>query len=299
MSSEGFESSDQARHAKPLRYAQTVTFDGPLPLELGGALPKVTVAFETYGTLSAAKDNAVLIAHAISGDSHAARHDAEDDPGWWDIVVGPGRPIDTNRYFVICPNLLGGCRGTTGPGSANPATGRPYGPDFPMLTIGDMVEAERRLLDHLGVDRLRAVVGGSMGGHQALAWARRFPERVGGVIAIATSPRLTSQALAFDVVGRNAIRRDPHYYGGQYYGEPHGPEVGLAIARMIGHITYLSQEAMTRKFEANRLQPHDIAAEFEKTFSVGSYLGYQGAKFVERFDANSYLALSMAMLRVR
>ncbi len=289
------DSSDSARHAKPLRYAQTATFDHALKLELGGELPGVTVAYETYGQLNGARDNAVLVCHAISGDSHVAQHTADDDPGWWDVVVGPGKPIDTDHLFVVCPNLLGGCRGTTGPGSTNPVTGEPYGHDFPTITIGDMVETERRLLDHLGVERLRAVVGGSMGGHQALTWATRWPERVRRVIALATSPRLTSQALAFDVVGRNAIRRDPDYHDGRYYGLEHGPEVGLAIARMIGHITYLSREAMTQKFDANRLQPRDEAVEFEKTFSVGSYLGHQGRKFVERFDANSYIALSTAM----
>ncbi len=191
--------------------------------------------------------------------------------------------------------MLGGCRGTTGPGSISPATGKPYGRDFPSITVGDMVEVQRRLLDHLGIRQLLAVVGGSIGGHQALTWATRHSDQLRGTVAIATSPRLTSQALAFDVVGRNAILRDPHFHGGQYYNKPHGPGVGLAIARMIGHITYLSREAMTEKFEANRLQPRDVAIEFEKTFSVGSYLGYQGTKFVERFDANSYMALSLAM----
>ena len=210
-------------------------------------------------------------------------------------MVGPGKPIDTERCFVICPNLLGGCRGTTGPSSTNPSTGIPYGPDFPTITIGDMVEVERRLIEHLGIEKLLLVTGGSMGGHQALTWATRYPERVACVVALATSPRLTSQALAFDVVGRNAIRRDPRYHGGQYYEEKHGPEVGLAIARMIAHITYLSREAMRQKFEADRLHPRAVAMEFEKKFSVGSYLGYQGSKFVERFDANSYMVLSMAM----
>ncbi|HYB91591.1 MAG TPA: homoserine O-acetyltransferase [Candidatus Binataceae bacterium] len=287
--------SDSIRHARPLRHLQTATFDDSFALELGGTLPSVTVAFETYGRLNAARDNAVLICHAISGDSHVAGHNAEDDPGWWDIVVGPGKPIDTDRYFVICPNLLGGCRGTTGPGSINPSTGKPWGNDFPAITVGDMVEVERRLLDRLGVKKLLAMVGGSLGGHQALAWAARYPDQARGVIALATSARLTSQALAFDVVGRNAIRSDPHFHGGQYYGEEHGPELGLAIARMIGHITYLSREAMTQKFEADRLEPREVVTEFEKTFSVGSYLGYQGSKFVERFDANSYIVLSTAM----
>ena len=290
-----FESSDTVRHARPLRHAQSVTFDQPLDLEEGGRLPGITVAYESYGQLNAAGDNCILICHAISGDSHVARHDNQDDPGWWDIVVGPGKAIDTNSLFVICPNLLGGCRGSTGPGSPNPVTAKPYGCDFPTVTVGDMVEVQRRLLDHLGVQQLRAVVGGSLGGHQALTWATRFPDRVRGVVALATSPRLTSQALAFDVVGRNAILRDPHFYGGQYYDKPQGPDVGLALARMIGHITYLSPEAMQEKFEADRLNPRDLAIEFEKKFSVGSYLGYQGAKFVERFDANSYVTLSLAM----
>ena len=295
MTANPFDSSDSLRHSKPLRYLQSLTFDVPFPLELGGELPRVTVAYETFGSLSPAKDNAILICHAISGDSHVAMHAPDDDPGWWDVLVGPGKPVDTDRFFVVCPNLLGGCRGTTGPGSLNPVTDAPYGADFPTITIGDMVEAQRKLLEGLGIHKLVAVIGGSVGGHQALTWATRHPEQVQAVVALATSPRLTSQALAFDVVGRNAIRRDPNYCDGQYYSHEHGPEVGLAIARMIGHITYLSREAMKEKFEANRLQPRDVSIEFEKTFSVGSYLGYQGAKFVERFDANSYLTLSMAM----
>ena len=295
VSQNPFESSDTVRSAKPLRYAQTVKLDQPLQLELGGQLEGVTVAYETYGQLNAARDNAVLVCHAISGDSHLARHEEQDDPGRWDIAVGPDKPIDTNRYFVICPNLLGGCRGTTGPGSLNPATGKPYGRDFPTITVGDMVEVQRRLVDKLGINQLLAIIGGSVGGHQALAWATRHPDRAHGVVALATSARLTSQALAFDVVGRNAILRDPHFHGGQYYDRPPGPAVGLALARMIGHITYLSLEAMAEKFEADRLKPRDVAIEFEKRFSVGSYLGYQGAKFVERFDANSYLTLSVAM----
>jgi homoserine O-acetyltransferase len=295
VNTSGFDSSDTVRSAKPLRYAQYLHFEAPLDLEKGGCLPKVTVAYETYGELSANKDNAILICHALTGDSHVARHDDRDDPGWWDILVGPGKPIDTQRFFVVCPNLLGGCRGTTGPCSENPDTGKPYGRDFPTITIGDMVEVQRRLMDHLGVRQLLAVVGGSLGGHQAMTWAIRYPDRVRGVVAMATSPRLTSQALAFDVVGRNAILRDPHFHGGQYYDRPHGPEVGLALARMIGHITYLSPQAMNDKFDADRLTPRDVAVEFEKKFSVGSYLGYQGAKFVERFDANSYVAISLAM----
>jgi homoserine O-acetyltransferase len=295
MASDLFDSSDALRHARPLKYAQSVTFAEPLELELGGRLPQVTVTYETYGTLSARRDNAVLICHALSGDSHVARHDEGDDPGWWDIVVGPGKSIDTDHWFVICPNLLGGCRGTTGPNSTDPETGRRYATDFPVITVGDIVEVQCRLLDHLGIPRLRAAVGGSLGGHNVMAWAVRHPQRIAGAMVIAASARLTSQALAFDVVGRNAILRDPQYRNGQYYDAGPGPLVGLAIARMLGHITYLSREAMTQKFGANRLQPREILTQFETKFSVGSYLAYQGDRFGERFDPNSYLTLTTAI----
>lgn len=290
-----YESSDSVRNAKPLKYAQYATFAGPFQLERGSHLPEVTAAYETYGTLSPNRDNAVLICHAISGDSHVARHCDEDDSGWWDILIGPGRAIDTNRYFVICPNVLGGCRGTTGPNSLNPATGRAYGPDFPLITIGDVVKLQKQLVNHLGIERLLAVVGGSLGGHMALTWATKYPDALAGCAAIATSPRLTSQALAFDVVSRNAILHDPGYHAGRYYEQGPGPKVGLAIARMLGHITYLSRESMMEKFDANRLSPRDVATQFETKFSVGSYLAYQGDRFGERFDANSYITLSMAM----
>jgi homoserine O-acetyltransferase/O-succinyltransferase len=288
------ESSDDVRHAKPLHHAQSLAIAGPFALEQGQSLDSVEVVYETYGTLNATRTNAVLICHALSGDSHVARHDETDDPGWWDLCVGPGKPIDTNRYFVICSNVLGGCRGTTGPKSTCPRTGKPYGGDFPTITVGDMVNLQLRLVDQLGIDKLLAVAGASMGGHQVLDLATRFPDRVAGAAAIATSPRLTHQALAFDVVGRNAILRDPHYAHGQYYDHAQDPRVGLAVARMLAHITYLSPEAMDRKF--NRPSPkRDLATEFETRFAVGSYLAYQGHRFVERFDANSYLVLSLAM----
>jgi homoserine O-acetyltransferase/methionine biosynthesis protein MetW len=295
MNTDIFESSDSVRHARPLRYAQYVTFDEPMELELGGRLPKVTLAYETYGRLNSNGDNAVLVCHALSGDSHVARHDDADDPGWWDIAIGPGKAIDTDRYFVICPNILGGCRGTTGPYSINPETGRPYGADFPVITVGDIAETQRRLIDHLGIGRLRGAVGASLGGNMVLAWAMRYGDRLAGAIAIGTSARLTSQALAFDIVGRNAILRDPAYQNGQYYDQGPGPVVGLAIARMLGHITYLSLEAMTQKFDARRLDPREIQTQFETKFAVGSYLAYQGDRFGERFDANSYITLTTAI----
>ncbi|QNN20793.1 homoserine O-acetyltransferase [Planctomycetales bacterium ZRK34] len=290
-----FTSSDDARTARPLRHLKSYELSAPLSLERGGELPEVTVAYETYGQLNAARDNAILICHALSGDSHVAAHDADDDPGWWDLVVGPGKAIDTDRYFVVCPNVLGGCRGTTGPNFPNPATGKPYGADFPLITVGDIVETQKQLVDHLGIDRLHAVIGGSLGGHMTLTWARRFPERVDNAVALATCARLNSQSLAFDVVGRNAILLDPNYRGGQYYQHDERPSVGLAIARMLGHITYLSREAMTDKFDPDRHSPRRLQTAFETHFSVGSYLAYQSDRFVERFDANSYLTLTMAM----
>jgi homoserine O-acetyltransferase len=295
MTKSNFASSDSLRTAKPLTHALDVRFEGTQELELGGSLRDVNVRYETYGRLSPNRDNAVLICHALSGDSHVARHDDKDDPGWWDVAVGPGKPVDTDRYFVICPNILGGCRGTTGPNSVNPETGNRYGRQFPTITVGDMVTVHKRLLDHLGIPRLRAVVGGSLGGQMVLCWADRFPGSSAGYLPIATASRLTSQSLAFDIVGRNAILRDPDFHDGQYYDRPHGPDTGLAIARMIGHITYLSRESMQIKFDTDRHSPRDIPTSFEKRFSVGSYLGYQGDRFVERFDANSYIVLTLAM----
>ncbi len=297
---DSFDSSDSVRSGKPLKHVQCVTFDEVLRLEHGDELPQVTVAYETFGKLNAQRDNAVLVCHALSGDSHVAGHGVDDDgkdddPGWWDSYVGPGKPIDTDRYFVICANILGGCRGTTGPHSIDQRSGRPYGADFPVITIGDTVAVQAKLIDHLGIDRLLAVTGGSLGGHMALWWATHLPQRIKGTIAVATSPRLTSQSLAFDVVARNAILRDPDYRAGQYYDRGPGPQAGLAIARMLGHITYLSRESMIEKFDADRLNARDIRTEFETRFSVGSYLAYQGDRFVERFDANSYLTLSMAV----
>lgn len=291
---EGPPSSDDLRSANPLREARTWVSAEPLDLERGGHLPEVTVCFETWGEIDGAKGNAVLICHALSGDSHVTRHDSEDEPGWWEILVGPGRPVDTDRYFVVCANVLGGCRGTTGPNFVAPSTGSPYGADFPVVTVSDMVEVQKRLLDHLGIERLRSVIGGSLGGLQVLTWATEQPERVESAVVVAAAPRLSSQGIAFDIVGRNAIRGDPRFAEGQYY-DGTGPEAGLALARMLAHITYLSDESMRAKFDATRLQPRMIDTEFESTFSVGSYLAHQGDRFVERFDANSYVTLSTAM----
>jgi len=295
MSADFLSSSDSDRALRPLPRARLVTFSEGLDLQLEGRLEEVTVCFETYGELDPQADNAVLICHALSGDSHVARHEENDDPGWWETIVGPGKPIDTEQYFVICPNVLGGCRGTTGPNTPNPATGRPYAQEFPSITICDMVSLQKKLVDFLGVSKLLAVIGGSMGGQMVLAWAAEYPESSKSYIPIATASRLTSQSLAFDIVGRNAILHDPAFRDGQYYGQPKGPNTGLAIARMIGHITYLSRESMQLKFETDRHNPRDVSTEFEKRFSVGSYLGHQGDRFVERFDANSYITLTLAM----
>ncbi|MEJ2109052.1 MAG: homoserine O-acetyltransferase, partial [Acidobacteriota bacterium] len=255
MTTEKYLSSDSVRSARPLKHLQTLEIREALDLELGDAIPHATVAYETYGDLNEAKDNAILICHALSGDSHVARHNKHDDPGWWDLVVGPGKAIDTDLYFVICPNALGGCRGTTGPNSLNPKSGKRYGDIFPTITTKDIVDVQKRLIDHLGISRILAVIGGSMGGQQVLTWATLYPDMVAGAVAIATSARLTTQALAFDIVGRNAIRRDTNFHLGEYIDKGTVPAVGLALARMLGHITYLSPEAMREKFEADRLNP--------------------------------------------
>jgi homoserine O-acetyltransferase len=290
-----FDSTDSVRNAKPLKHVQEAVFRTPLTLEHGGVLSEVKVAYETYGTLNRKKDNAILLCHALSGDSHVASHDSEDDPGWWEIMVGPGKPIDTDQFFVICTNCLGGCRGTTGPDDLNPATGRRYGMDFPEVTIGDIVEVQSLLIDYLGIGRLLSVIGGSLGGIMTLEWSTRFPDRLVSAIPLATAAHLTSQALAFDIVARNAIQSDPNFHGGQYHEKGVVPANGLAIARMLGHITYLSRESMMKKFDANRKQGRQVDTKFETKFSVGSYLAYQGDKFVDRFDANSYVVISTAI----
>jgi homoserine O-acetyltransferase len=290
-----FDSTDEVRTASPLKHVQEVVFRSPLRLERGATLSEIKVAYETYGKLNERKDNAILICHALSGDSHVASHDDNDDPGWWDVLVGSGKPIDTDKYFVICPNCLGGCRGTTGPDDINPETGRRYGMDFPEITVADIVEVECLLIDYLGIGQLLAVVGGSLGGMMAMEWSVRFPDRVLAVTILATGTHLTSQALAFDIVARNAIQSDPNFHGGHYRDKGAVPADGLSIARMLGHITYLSRESMTKKFDADRNQGRDVKTKFETRFSVGSYLAHQGNKFVERFDANSYITISTAI----
>jgi homoserine O-acetyltransferase len=269
--------------------------DNPLELECGKKLAPIDVSYETYGRLNEAGDNAILICHALSGNAHVAGYNSPDDrkPGWWDSMVGPGKGIDTNKFFVICSNFLGGCSGTTGPSSINPRTGKPYGLDFPIITIADMVNVQKLLLDKLGIKQLLAVVGGSIGGMQVLQWAIAYPDFVKGAIAIATTGHLGAQSVAFDAVGRNAILADANFAAGQYHNKE-GPDRGLAIARMIGHITYLSEQGMREKF-GRRLQGSDqYSYDFNSEFAVETYLDYQGQTFVERFDANSYLYITKA-----
>ena len=262
----------------------------------GRILGPVTLAYETYGTLNNKKNNAILIAHALSGSAHAAGFHTEHDqyPGWWDLYIGPGKPFDTERYFIISSNVIGGCSGSTGPSSINPETGKPFGLDFPMVTIQDMVNAQLQLLQHLGIEKLLSIAGGSMGGMQAVKWAIAYPGMVNSVIAIATSASLSAQGIALNEVGRQAIMNDPHRNNGNYYGSK-GPDAGLSLARMIGHITYLSETHMHEKF-GRRFQEEDLStSSFKNAFMVESYLHYQGDKFVDRFDANSYLYISKAI----
>jgi homoserine O-acetyltransferase len=269
-------------------------WDAPLRLAGGQELPGFTLAYETYGRLNPAKTNAILLCHALSGDAHAAgvhRHDRHE--GWWEPMIGPGRAFDTEKYFVVCSNVIGGCRGSTGPSSENPATGRPFGLSFPVITIGDMVEAQARLIDHLGIDKLLAVAGGSMGGMQALQWGAAHADRVRAVLPIATTMKHSPQQIAFDEVGRQAIMADPAWMGGDYYAQGQ-PERGLALARMIGHITYMSDQSMEEKF-SRRLKNPAYRFSFDAEFEVEGYLRHRGATFVRRFDANSYLYVTRAM----
>ena len=280
----------------PTRLVMTFPADRPLRLDSGAAIAPLTVAYQTYGALDAARSNAVLVCHALTGDQHVANlHPVTGKPGWWGAMVGPGRPIDTDRFFVICSNVVGGCMGTTGPASVDAATGRVYGLQLPVITIPDMVRAQAMLIDALGIDTLFCVIGGSMGGMQVLQWAASCPERVFSAMPIATAARHSSQNIAFHEVGRQAVMADPDWRSGRYLDAGTRPEKGLGVARMAAHVTYLSDQALHAKF-GRRLQ--DRAAPtftFDADFQVESYLRYQGRSFVDRFDANSYLYMTRAM----
>jgi homoserine O-acetyltransferase len=291
------DAADRAREAD-IPHSQVVRFgmDRPLPLDAGIDLAPFQIAYQTYGTLNAERSNAVLVCHALTGDQHVAnQHPVTQKAGWWETMVGPGRPIDTQRYFVISPNVVGGCMGTTGPASTNPATGMPWGLDFPVITIRDMVRAQAMLLDHLGIASLFSIAGGSMGGMQVLQWCASFPRRVFSALPLATSTRHSAQNIAFHEVGRQAVMADPEWRQGRYFAEGSNPRRGLAVARMGAHITYLSDAALHRKF-GRRFQDRDNPTfSFDADFQVESYLRHQGISFVERFDANSYLYLTRAM----
>ena len=275
---------------------QTLVVDEPLALQCGKVLPAYQLCYETYGTLNAARSNAVLICHALSGDHHAAGyHDVADKrPGWWDNCIGPGKPFDTNRFFVVCANNLGGCGGSTGPSSINPETGKPYGPDFPIVTVRDWVITQQRLGQALGIDRFAVVAGGSLGGMQALDWAISQTEHVAHAIVIAAAPKLSAQNIAFNEVARQAILADPDFHGGRYAEHLTKPRRGLMLARMLGHITYLSEAAMRSRF-GRELREGRIGFGFDVEFQVESYLRHQGQSFVDRFDANTYLLMTKAL----
>ena len=268
----------------------------PIQLDSGKILNNVTVAYETYGELNKEKSNAILICHALTGDAHAAGwHEGDRKPGWWEIVIGPGKAIDTDRYFVICSNVLGGCKGTTGPSSINPKTGKQYGLDFPVITIKDMVEVQKKLIDSLKIDELYAVIGGSMGGMQVLQWLISYPDFVKKAVPMATAAMSSPQQIAFNEVGRQAIFSDPDWNSGNYYETGLKPENGLSLARMIAHITYLSDESMDIKFGRDLQDKDEISYDFSIDFQVESYLKHQGETFVKRFDANSYLFITKAV----
>ena len=280
------------------RHGQRVQLgaDEPLRLDCGMELGPFTMAYQTYGTLNADKSNAILVCHALSGDQYlTGTHPVTGKPGWWHLMVGPGLPLDPDRYFVIGANVLGGCMGTTGPKETNPATGKPYGMSFPVITIRDMVGAQKLLLDHLGIDQLFCVTGGSMGAMQALQWAASYPERVFAAAPIAGAARHTAQNIAFHEVGRQAIMADPDWCDGDYQSQGKHPRRGFAVARMAGHITYLSGPALHRKFGRTLQDRPGVTYGFDADFQVESYLRYQGSAFVERFDANSYLYITRAM----
>jgi len=277
-----------------LTTTQYFKINASLALDNHENLEEVTIAYETYGKLNSQRNNTILICHALSGDAHAAGfHAGANKPGWWEIMVGPGKAIDTNKYFVICSNILGSCMGTTGPSSIDKQTGKPYGLRFPVITISDMVKSQKALLDHLEIPILLAVIGGSIGGMQTLEWSIRYPELVFSAVPLATTQRHSALAIAFNEVARQSIMADPNWQNGDYY-QSKKPDLGLAVARMIGHITYLSDEAMRNKFGRRLQDKKDFSFNFDADFQVESYLRYQGKKFVERFDANSFLYITKA-----
>lgn len=280
----------------PSSHVMRFGLDQPLRLDSGQSIAPLQIAYQTYGTLNADRSNAILVCHALTGDQHVASDNpVTGKPGWWETVVGPGKPIDTDRFFVICSNVVGGCMGSTGPASTNPATGQPFGLDLPLITIPDMVRAQAMLVDALGIDQLFCVAGGSMGGMQVLQWSVAYPERVFTALPIATGPRHSSQNIAFHEVGRQAIMADPDWRGGRYLAEGTSPRKGLAVARMAAHITYMSDEGLHRKFGRALQDRERVAFGFDADFQVESYLRHQGLSFVERFDANSYLYVTRAM----
>lgn len=275
---------------------QALTFDAPLSLVSGKQVDGYTLVYETYGQLNTAADNAILICHALSGDHHAAGYHSPDDrkPGWWETCIGPGKPIDTNHFFVVSVNNLGGCKGSTGPTSINPSTQRRYGPDFPLVTVSDWVVSQVRLADALGIQQWAAVIGGSLGGMQAMQWTIDYPQRLRHAVIIASAPKLSAQNIAFNEVARQAIITDPDFHDGYYYNHDAIPRRGLMLARMLGHITYLSDDAMRRKF-GRELRDAQFKYDYDVEFEVESYLRYQGQSFVDRFDANTYLLMTKAL----
>lgn len=275
---------------------QTEKFTTPLALDCGRTLPSYELVYETYGELNKEHSNAVLICHALSGDHHAAGYYSMQDkkPGWWDTCIGPGKPIDTNKFFVVSLNNLGGCKGSTGPNTINPETSKPYGPDFPIITVRDWVKSQARLADVLGISQWAAVIGGSLGGMQALQWAIDYPKHLRHCIVIAAAPKLTAQNIAFNEVARQAILNDPDFHEGHYYQYNAVPRQGLMLARMLGHITYLSDDAMRNKF-GRELREGKLNFGFDVEFQVESYLRYQGRSFVDRFDANTYLLMTKCL----
>ena len=275
---------------------QKAVFDSPLQLDCGKELKKIELVYETYGSLNERKDNAVLICHALSGDHHAAGYNSPDEkkPGWWDVCIGPGKPFDTNKFFIVCPNNIGGCKGSSGPNTVNPETGKLYGPSFPIVTVEDWVNTQNLLGESLGIKKWACIIGGSLGGMQALQWTISFPEKVQNIISVAAASKLSAQNIAFNEVARQSIINDPDFRDGYYYEHGVIPKIGLSIARMLGHITYLSDDSMRQKFGRD-LKEGKLNFSYDVDFQVESYLRYQGKSFVDKFDANTYLLMTKVL----